>query len=94
MLFLGAMFSPLPIVASKVGGIPDVIKHEQTGLLCEPGNAEELANTLVRILRDKNLAKKLSATAFERFSDRNVQQSAKKLGDLFISLLRKKPARV
>lgn len=85
-----AMFSDLPIVASRAGGIPDVIENEQTGLLCEPGNADALVQALVRILGDDSLRKKLTSEALRRFSDRTTEASAKKMGDLFIELLEKK----
>ncbi len=82
-----AMFSNLPIVASRTGGIPDVIKHEETGLLCEPGNANELARALIRVLKDDGLRQELTSEASRRFSDRTIEQSAKKMGDLFVALL-------
>lgn len=87
-----AMFSDLPIVASRAGGIPDVIENERTGLLCEPGNADALAEALVRVLEDDGLRKKLTSEALRRFSDRTTEASAKKMGDLFIELLEKKTA--
>jgi len=85
-----AMFSGLPIVASRTGGIPDVIENERTGLLCEPGNADELARALIRILGDESLRERLTTEALRRFSDRTMEESAKKMGDLFIELLEKK----
>jgi len=93
MSLFEAMFSDLAIVASRVGGIPDVIKHEETGLLCEPGNAGELARTLVRILRDDELRKRLATEVRQRYSDRTMDQAAKELGNLFIELLERKIGR-
>lgn len=85
-----AMFSNLPIVASRTGGIPDAITHKETGLLCEPGNAEELSLALISVLGDAHLREKLTSEALRRFSDRTIEQSAKKMGDLFIELLDRK----
>jgi len=93
MVLFEAMFSNLPIVASRVGGIPDVIESEQTGLLCEPGDPKELARSLVRILKDDGLRKKLTSEAFHRFSDRTTERSAEEMGNLFITLLDRKQAR-
>ena len=85
-----AMFSDLPIVASRTGGIPDVIEHEQTGLLCEPGNPRELADAIVRVLGNDALSKGLVSEARRRFSERTIEHSARKIGDLFIRLLGEK----
>jgi glycosyltransferase involved in cell wall biosynthesis len=49
----------LPVIASKVGGLPTLIKHELTGLLVEPENPDALAQAILRLLKDKALAQKL-----------------------------------
>jgi glycosyltransferase involved in cell wall biosynthesis len=41
-----AMATGLPVVASRVGGLPEVVKHDETGLLVEPGNVKQLAHAL------------------------------------------------
>jgi glycosyltransferase involved in cell wall biosynthesis len=48
-----------PVVASNVGGIPDVIVHEETGLLVPEKDAATLAAAIVRLLRDPELAARL-----------------------------------
>ncbi len=45
----------VPVVATAVGGIPEIIKHETNGLLSKPGDREGLATNLVRLCRDANL---------------------------------------
>ncbi|WP_309492913.1 glycosyltransferase family 4 protein [Candidatus Hecatella orcuttiae] len=56
---LEAMACGLPIVATKVGGIPHVVLDGQTGLLVEAGDASQLADALVTLLSDRALAKKM-----------------------------------
>ena len=53
------------VVCTAVGGIPDVVKPEHNGLLVEPGNPEELASALVRILGDPELAERLGRGALQ-----------------------------
>jgi len=51
------------VVASRVGGIPDLVTDEETGLLVPPGDARALADALVRVLGDRPLAERLGAAA-------------------------------
>ncbi len=58
-----AQASGLPVVASNVGGIPTLIKDGQTGLLVEPENVHQLAQAIIKVLEDKNLAQRLGQQA-------------------------------
>jgi glycosyltransferase involved in cell wall biosynthesis len=51
------------VLASRVGGIPDLVEDGRNGLLVEPGDTAALADALVRILTDRELAERLAATA-------------------------------
>lgn len=53
-------------VGTRVGGIPDLVEHEASGLLVDPEDADGLAATLSRVLADRELAERLGAAAFER----------------------------
>ena len=53
-----AMASSLPILASTAGGIPEIIKHNETGILFESGNEQELENGLEKIITMDNYSKK------------------------------------
>ena len=54
-----------PVVATRVGGIPDLVTDGVNGILVEPGDARALADALVRILRDRELAERLAASTRE-----------------------------
>jgi glycosyltransferase involved in cell wall biosynthesis len=58
-----AMAAGLPVIASRVGGIPAVISHEQTGLLVPPGNADALADAIRRLLDRPDWARQLGLAA-------------------------------
>ncbi len=49
---LEAMAAGKPVVATTTGGIPDIVVHEETGLLVEPGNPEALASAIGVLLED------------------------------------------
>jgi len=51
------------VVASSVGGIPDLVTDGETGLLVPPGDAHALADALVRVLSDRALAERLGTAA-------------------------------
>jgi glycosyltransferase involved in cell wall biosynthesis len=67
-----AMASGLPTVATRVGGMPELVVHGVTGLLVPPADADALADALARLLEDAPQAERLGAAgrvrAVERFS--------------------------
>lgn len=60
---LEAMASGAPVVATAVGGVPDVIRDGVDGFLVEPGAVEELADCIVRLLADAQLRQRIAAAA-------------------------------
>lgn len=88
LMLFEAIFARIPIVASQVGGIPDVIRHEETGLLVGVGDHKKLAEAIIRLLRDQDLARRLVARALDTYKDRTIVASAKKLESVFIKALK------
>jgi glycosyltransferase involved in cell wall biosynthesis len=69
---LEAMACGLPVIASRIGGVVDVVEEGKTGILFESGNVAELSSALKRLLEDGALRRKLGAearkTIIEKFS--------------------------
>ncbi len=61
--FLEAMAAELPIIATPVGGIPDFLKDGETGLFCRIADSKDLAEKIVRILKDEQLREKIITNA-------------------------------
>lgn len=55
-----------PVVGTRMGGIPDFVRHGENGLLVEPGDAAGLAEALLTVLRDPALAARLGAEGRRR----------------------------
>lgn len=64
---LEAMQFGLPVVATRVGGIPDIISDGENGLLISPGNVKELTFKLKQLLNDKTLRTNIGNNARESF---------------------------
>jgi glycosyltransferase involved in cell wall biosynthesis len=58
-----AMGAGLPIVASRVAGIPEVVKHGISGLLVDAGDSHQLVRSLSTLVRDSHLRSRLGASA-------------------------------
>lgn len=67
-VLLEAMAMEKPVVATRVGGIPDLVEHGVNGYLVRPGSAEELKDALLRILDDQALARKMGQEGRKRTS--------------------------
>lgn len=53
-------------IATAVGGIPQVLRHEENGLLIQPGDAEALASAMVRLARDREFRERLGEALREK----------------------------
>jgi glycosyltransferase involved in cell wall biosynthesis len=59
-----------PVIASSVGGLPEVVVHETTGLVVSPGSPEELAEAMQRLWRDPQLTRELGVNALQAVRER------------------------
>jgi glycosyltransferase involved in cell wall biosynthesis len=58
-----AQSSGIPVIASRTGGIPEVIRNRETGLLFDAENVQQLAEKIISLIADKELYKSLSTQA-------------------------------
>ncbi len=59
VVMLEAMACELPVIASNVGGIPDIIRNGETGLLVRPKDPQEISQKIITILTDEKLRRAL-----------------------------------
>ena len=79
----------VPAIASKVGGIPYLIKHEETGLLFEAGDAETFAKEILRLASDEDLRNRLAENLYckarDEFSLDRMRQDQQAIYDRLVS---------
>jgi glycosyltransferase involved in cell wall biosynthesis len=63
---LEAFAAGLPVVTTDAGGIPYIVRHEQTGLLSATEDSKQLAANVIRLLDDSALARRLAENAHEQ----------------------------
>ncbi|NNE94234.1 MAG: glycosyltransferase [Verrucomicrobiales bacterium] len=61
-----AMGCSLPIVSTRLVGVPEMVDHEETGLLVEAGNETDLAGALARLANDRDLARTMGRAGRKR----------------------------
>jgi glycosyltransferase involved in cell wall biosynthesis len=90
-VILEAMAMEKPVVASRVGGIPDLIDQGINGLLVRPGDVKELADTLEKVLSDNKLARKLGREGRKRIQDQfSADVMVRSIEKLYRELLARK----
>lgn len=57
-----------PVIASRIGSLPFIVEHEQTGLLFSPGNYRELSEMIIRLETDPELLNKMSVNVLLKFN--------------------------
>jgi glycosyltransferase involved in cell wall biosynthesis len=86
---LEAMAAGKPVVASRVGGLAELVNDCETGLLVAPGNAQELAAAMAKLIRDSDLraafGRKGAARVREEFT---MEQMAKRTEACYYAILR------
>ena len=64
-MVLEAMAAGVPVVASRVGGVPELVRHDETGLLVAPGDEDELAAAVARLLTQPSVRTRYGRRARE-----------------------------
>lgn len=85
---LDAQAVGLPIVATKTGGIPEIIEDGLNGLLVEPQNPDALADSMSRLIEDTELRESLNKGALQHVKQFSISHNVEKYLELYNELLR------
>lgn len=87
MSILEAMAHGLPVVATSVGGVPDIVQTEVDGLLVRPGDVAGLTAALERMLSDESLRRTLAQRARSRvIREASVEKVVEQLGTVYADM--------
>ncbi len=79
MVILEALSYCKPVIASQVGGIPEIIDDNKTGVLTPPGNAKKLSNAIVNLFSNPAFGRELGANGRKRVQEKFSFEAVAKL---------------
>jgi glycosyltransferase involved in cell wall biosynthesis len=85
---LEAMAAGLPVVASRIGGIPELVEHGRTGELVTPGDASAFAESLIRLLVSGELRRRMGAEAAATAARFRMATTVTRYFELYARMLR------
>lgn len=85
-----AMVAGLPAVATTADGQGEVLEHEKTALLCEPGDVEVLAKNMARMIDDIPLRKQLAANLHKLVNRFDGRATIRRMEEEYLALLKPK----
>ncbi len=88
LVLLEAMAAGIPIVASRVGGIPEIVENQKSGLLVESENSSALAEKIILLVNNKALRQKLASEGLKRVQQFDAKEMAKNTEMVYRKTLR------
>ncbi len=85
---LEAQAAALPVISTYHAGIPDVVSHNETGLLADELDVDGMAENMMKILREENLAKKLGEAGRKRIAENfTLEKHLKEIESVIVKTL-------
>jgi len=86
LVVLEAMAAGLPVVATQVGGTPEVVQNGETGLLVEPKDISQLASAMITLLQNPSLRKEMGIAGKKRVRLFSIENMTQKTESLYMKL--------
>ena len=84
---LEAMACSVPIVASKIGGVPDVVKDGENGLLVQPKDSEALADAIIYLLENENVRERMGRNGRKKIKNYSWEKIAEETEKIYKELI-------
>ncbi|MEM2046188.1 MAG: glycosyltransferase, partial [Candidatus Bathyarchaeia archaeon] len=78
-----AMAASKPVIATKVGGITDIIMDGETGILIEPGNPDQIAEAIMKLLKNPKMMEAIGERASKKAEEFSIENLAKKEAQIY-----------
>jgi glycosyltransferase involved in cell wall biosynthesis len=78
-----AMAARCPVIASRIGGIPELVEDYQTGFLFEPGNAEQLAAKMMEFITHPDLVRIMGERAYQKIKPNTFENRIEQILNLY-----------
>ncbi|MFH1727726.1 MAG: glycosyltransferase family 4 protein [Pseudomonadota bacterium] len=91
-ILLEGMAMKKPLVATAVGGMVDLVDDNKNGFLVEPGNAEEIASALLKLVENKELAQEFGENGYKKVTsgEYSIETMVRKIADVYEQVLKTK----
>jgi glycosyltransferase involved in cell wall biosynthesis len=89
IVLIEAAATGLPLIAVNKGAVAEVCKTNENGFLCEPGNVQEIAQAMVKILSDKDLQEKFSENSVKIASEHDLERTIEKFINIYNKVIDK-----
>lgn len=87
---LDAYQSGLPVIASRIGALPEIVQEGKTGILVKPGVSEELKNAMNRFLDDNEFLEACKRNLLAKLSEFEIRKQANNFEKIYTLLLKEK----
>jgi glycosyltransferase involved in cell wall biosynthesis len=87
---LEAMASGLPIIATDVGGVSDIVEDRVNGILVPSGDTKALSKAIITLAKDKELRKDMSRSSKEKVKKYDLQNMIEEYQDIYSGLVKRK----
>ena len=87
IVLLEAMAAGVPIIATKVGGVPEIVQNNVNGFLVEPNNRDSIVRAIIELVHSKELRETMGHNSIEYITKFDIRTTQKSYEELYLQLL-------